>query len=355
MKADVLIGQVGEGGAFHSLASKLIRTLRAVGVDCTLYAVAEEPAELNCVYRSRLRAFFTLLAGRWSLSQSRPDAIVAVGRAPSLLARSVLAVVTPKRRPMFVVYEHAFPSSVSPPPNAIHPLLRTDALLRKAYRAADAVVAVSPIVSEQFALLLERDVITIPNPIWSQEEKFNYPPSALPSRRPPLGQFVFVGRLAWQKDVPFLARTSHELGRAAPGSRVEVIGDGPDCHHLSDEEDAGRITVSGWAEDPWQRVAPKSVLLLTSHTESFGMVVYEALLRGHRVAVRRTPLSAPAHVNVRGVFVSAANSPTSLAHAAMTARTARVDQSDVLESLTFVREDVVSRQWGRLLESCKNA
>src|SRR5260370_9421431 len=74
------------------------------------------------------------------------------------------------------------------------------------------------------------------------------------------------------------------LGGIAGNWTATIIGDGEDRERLLALAQAlsvdKRITWAGWQDRPWESVDAVSALVLTSHSEGFGMALAEPIARG---------------------------------------------------------------------------
>lgn len=93
-------------------------------------------------------------------------------------------------------------------------------------------------------------------------------------------EVLYIGRLSREKRVDRLVRA---LSRVTGDWHCTIIGDGPEreiLEPMAARIGAGRFTWTGWVSDPWSSVAQASVLVLTSESEGFGLVLLEAMVRG---------------------------------------------------------------------------
>jgi glycosyltransferase involved in cell wall biosynthesis len=116
---------------------------------------------------------------------------------------------------------------------------------------------------------------------------------------------IFVGRLAPEKDLSTWLQVARAVSLRHPGTRFELIGDGPERARLEHEAAALglRDVLSFEGFVPYSRLravyARATVLLLTSRTEGFGRVLVEAASQGTPAV--STSLSGPRDVVVNGV------------------------------------------------------
>lgn len=102
-------------------------------------------------------------------------------------------------------------------------------------------------------------------------------------KRADKASFLYLGRIVAEQE-----KCTNDFIRALAQLKGEwhadIIGDGKDkeksenlAKQLSVYE---KIKFWGWQKEPWQKVDETSCLVLTSETESFGMVLVEAMQRG---------------------------------------------------------------------------
>lgn len=97
---------------------------------------------------------------------------------------------------------------------------------------------------------------------------------------------LFIGRLAQEKNVVFLLDVMKELSSKLPKLKMLIVGDGPDYQEYSDIiknanlED--KIIMTG--KVPWEKVPYyyhlSDIFLTSSHTETQGLTVIEAMASG---------------------------------------------------------------------------
>ncbi len=113
--------------------------------------------------------------------------------------------------------------------------------------------------------------------------------SALHSARP---IFMYVGRVAIEKNIEAF------LKLVLPGTKC-VVGDGPDLAMLKEKYPATVFTGFKQGEELAQLVASADVFVFPSRTDTFGLVVIEALACG--VPVAAYPVPGPADIIEHGV------------------------------------------------------
>ena len=115
-------------------------------------------------------------------------------------------------------------------------------------------------------------------------------------RRPPStcpGRFSFAsGRVAVEKNIEAF------LGLDLPGSKV-VVGDGPDLAKLRARHPDVLFLGAKYGEDLARHYAAADVFVFPSRTDTFGLVLLEAMASGLPVAAY--PVTGPLDVVVKGV------------------------------------------------------
>jgi glycosyltransferase involved in cell wall biosynthesis len=91
---------------------------------------------------------------------------------------------------------------------------------------------------------------------------------------------LYVGRLAEEKNVALLARTSQVVTTALPNARTVLVGDGPAATSLRAALPDARFCGMRHGEDLGAHYASGDVFLFPSTTETFGNVVLEAMASG---------------------------------------------------------------------------
>jgi glycosyltransferase involved in cell wall biosynthesis len=105
-------------------------------------------------------------------------------------------------------------------------------------------------------------------------------------------RMVYCGRLSPEKNVPILLHAFARLGRKAEPPRIvlKLVGDGPEANSLHKIADdlglEGTVEFAGFASQTalQQILADSDVLVLPSKSETWGLVVNEAMLSGLPVA-----------------------------------------------------------------------
>lgn len=240
---------------------------------------AAVPANVTHVHRdfgSTLGRWISL--PRWIRARSQNDALDVLVSALShanLVALVGLKVLARPDVPV-VISEHSLPS-------LLLGLDRRGArtklwLLRRLYRLADAVVAVSHAVAtdlvSRFRIPSDR-VVVVPNPVL---EMTRSPAPKLPQSV----HLAFVGRLVPQKAPRLVVQTLASLAELGVSVRGTFVGDGPLREELAADARRARVPVrfAGWRPRWQDEVRECDCLLLPSDVEGFGNVLVEAAAAG---------------------------------------------------------------------------
>jgi len=176
-------------------------------------------------------------------------------------------------------------------------------LIRIFYPLADAVIAVSNGVAEDFANItrLPRESIkviynpiVIPELLEKAKEAVEHP--WFSRGEPPV--ILSVGRLTKAKDYPTLIRAFALVHRERP-ARLMILGEGEErpklealIQELGLDED---VSLPGFVDNPYAYMARAAVFVLSSAWEGFGNVLVEAMAVGTPVVATDCP-SGPAEI-----------------------------------------------------------
>ncbi len=180
-------------------------------------------------------------------------------------------------------------------------------LYRFLFPAADRIVAISEGVADSLVRKLgvpRTKIVTIYNPVARPEigaltgEIPDH--SWLSEPGPPV--FLSVGRLVPAKDFMTLLRAFHRVSSSRP-ARLVILGEGPQRNRLERFVRrmgmAERISLPGWAPNPFAYMNRASVLVVSSKYEGLSLVLIEALACGCPVVSTDCP-SGPAEILCNG-------------------------------------------------------
>lgn len=190
-----------------------------------------------------------------------------------LFIASLLSGRLPRMMPSYHGYSHSEPQLLSRISYALTPLMT---------RLTGATVAVSEglrrsIISRWGASRAK--TLTIYNPVDTGRLRGAASEAELLNRAPVV---LAAGRLVSYKNFPLLVRAFGRLDH--PDARLVIIGQGPERAAIQAEIDrlhlGARVTLAGYAEEPWRYYEQARCFALSSDSESFGLVVVEALAAG---------------------------------------------------------------------------
>jgi glycosyltransferase involved in cell wall biosynthesis len=229
------------------------------------------------------------------IARERPDASISAMGSSNI--KHLAAATIAGRRRMAILSYHGYydsePKLLSRMSFALTPLLT---------RASARTIVVSSNLRENLIRRWRADPLRtsrIYNPIaWGPPSE---PPSAeqLRSRAPLV---LASGRLTPLKGFDSLLRA---FARVEPrDARLVILGEGPELGALRSEAErlglADRVDFPGYVAEPWDFYARAKCFVVSSRSESFGMVVVEAL--AHGLPVVATDCSGPAEILCNGMF-----------------------------------------------------
>lgn len=234
------------------------------------------------------------------LRRHRPDAVLAAEPHFNAMAALARRVAGTKNR---VVVSDWIQPSLHIQGQGLWKNADLNGLLRRAYKSADAIVAISDGVAED---LSERSGIsrahmtTIYNPVVEPEllelaqEPIDHPWFA--EDQPPV--ILGVGRLHPQKDFPTLIAAFKRLREKRP-ARLVILGEGgPDPGQSRREEIeqlarrlgiADEVSMPGFTSNPFAFMSKADVFVLSSAYEGLGNVLIEAMACGCTVVSTDCP------------------------------------------------------------------
>lgn len=211
---------------------------------------------------------------RQLLKEFEPTAIHIATEGP--LGWSARRVCKKDGLPFTTAYHTRFPDYVKARFGV--PLRWTYAILRRFHQAGQAMmVSTDTLVRE----LGQRGFGNIK--IWSRGvESDRFHPDQLPALELPKPVFVYVGRVAVEKNLPAF------LDLDLPGSKL-VVGDGPMLPELKKRYPDAHFVGAKHGQDLARHYAVGDVFVFPSKTDTFGLVVLEALASGLPVAAFPVP------------------------------------------------------------------
>jgi glycosyltransferase involved in cell wall biosynthesis len=190
------------------------------------------------------------------------------------------------------------------------------AFVRRYYRQADAVVAVSKGVADDISkyLRLPRDRVTaIYNPIATREvqalarENTNHP--WFESGNVPV--ILGIGRFVTQKNFPLLLRAFARVREKLPARLVLLGGDESSAEQCLQQKELAELAerlgvrddfdMPGFVDNPFSYMRKAALFVLSSRWEGFGNVLVEALLCGCPVVSTNCP-SGPTEILADGKY-----------------------------------------------------
>jgi N-acetyl-alpha-D-glucosaminyl L-malate synthase BshA len=105
------------------------------------------------------------------------------------------------------------------------------------------------------------------------------------------GRVIYIGALVHQKGVDILLNSFKKIKETHPDLKLVIVGDGPERENLEGLAEKLGLTIiefTGYLEDLDQVFTSKSILVLPSRKEGFGIAVLEAMARGVPVVASKT-------------------------------------------------------------------
>ncbi|KAF0109281.1 MAG: group 1 glycosyl transferase [Anaerolineaceae bacterium] len=240
------------------------------------------------------------------LRSERPSSMLSAQPHCNLVAIWARTLARPGMR--LVVSEHGYTTSALQNSRRLADRF-LPFLMRRFYRRADAVAAVSRGTAEDLAarsgLPLER-IAVVHNPVVAPEiEELARLPLAHPwfaAGAPPV--LLAAGRMHPAKDYPTLLRAFADL-RSRRAARLVILGDGkqrPELEALAASLGiAADVDMPGFADNPFAFMARCAALVLSSRWEGFGNVLVEAMACGAQVVSTDCP-GGPAEILENGKY-----------------------------------------------------
>jgi glycosyltransferase involved in cell wall biosynthesis len=168
-------------------------------------------------------------------------------------------------------------------------------LTRRAHRTADAAICVgTSLVDEVIGNGLDsRSVHVVPNAVDAEKvRRLAGAPAAATGGKPVL---VGLGRLSAEKGFDLLIRAHARVLESGPVHELELIGEGPERQPLlalaSELGVQGSVSLPGFLENPFPRLARAAALVLPSHHEGGPLSLLEALALSVPVIGARSALA----------------------------------------------------------------
>jgi glycosyltransferase involved in cell wall biosynthesis len=96
---------------------------------------------------------------------------------------------------------------------------------------------------------------------------------------------VFIGRLRPEKCPEMAIEAS-----VGSSTEISIIGDGKLRQDLESQYgDSGLVKFFGYLDNPWSRICPESIVIVSSEYEGDGIVVLEAIQNGNPLLLRDIP------------------------------------------------------------------
>lgn len=108
--------------------------------------------------------------------------------------------------------------------------------------------------------------------------------------------FLYVGRLAREKNIELAINTFLQLKANVPSARLVLVGNGPDYVRLYSRQDGLIFVGTRTGEELARHYASSDIFLFPSQSETFGNVVLEAMASGLGVVAFD---EAAAHIHIR--------------------------------------------------------
>lgn len=245
-------------------------------------------------------AMVMLLRLRQYLGQQHPDALLSSLSGTNLVAAVARRMVNVSTR--LVLREACLFA------NLRHGFYIT--LMRRVYRWADVIVALTPEMQTELERVLRlpsSKIVQIPNPVdFERVQHFSVVP--LPEEFDTTQPYLLaVGRLAAQKDYSTLIGAFAKVAQVTTVKLV-ILGEGPDRAKIETQIKAlsldGRVELRGFDANPYRWMARASVFVLSSRWEGHPNVIVEAQALGIPVVATEYDPSARLLVHSPGHVVN---------------------------------------------------
>lgn len=233
------------------------------------------------IISARARVRFVLPALVWYLSKAQPDYFLSGSDFPNYL--SLLAGMLAGKKTKVIVAQHCFYDMESKR-LGLHGRL-SPWLMKKLYPKAHRVVAVSEAI-RSFLLsagIADDKITTIYNPI--DPEELATLSTEEPAVRIDSPYIIYVGRLTPVKNIPFIIDSYRKMN-LRNALKLVIVGSGEDEQYLREyverEGLASDVVFTGQT-NPFPYMRQAELLVLGSFSESFSLVVAEAICLGKTV------------------------------------------------------------------------
>ena len=213
------------------------------------------------------------------LTEFAPEAVHIATEGP--LGMAARALCLRRNWPFTTAYHTRFPEYLRA--RCGLPLAWGYAMLRRFHGASRGVMVATETLRRELAERGFKRLVT-----WTRGVDTRlFRPGCTPAVRLPRPVFLYVGRIAVEKNLPAF------LGLDLPGSKL-VVGDGPLLAPLRRRYPQAHFAGAQTGEALVRHYAAADVLVLPSRTETFGLVLLEALACG--VPVAAFPSAGPSDV-----------------------------------------------------------
>lgn len=155
---------------------------------------------------------------------------------------------------------------------------------RLCYKKIDYVICVSELCKNQYERIYkENNAIVISGYINSKEiSEISYAIDKNNIDQYNEKKIVFLGRLAWEKNIDLLLETVKCLSQKSPFKfKVFVIGEGPEKYKIENYQiNNDNIILLGYMDNPFNVIRKCDCLISTSRYEGFGLTAVESMVCG---------------------------------------------------------------------------
>jgi glycosyltransferase involved in cell wall biosynthesis len=272
--------------AWHPQVNGVVRSIEKIGEELTERGIRVDyitPSEFRTVPMPGYSEIGLSMTHRWSvvsrIEALNPDAIHIATEGPlGWLARNHCVRA---RLPFSTAYHTQFPEYMRA--RAPLPLNWGYAIMRRFHKPARACLVGTPFLKAQ---LLKRGFANVE--LWTKgvdTVQFH------PSKRAPLDNpgpiFLYVGRVAVEKNIEAFLKLD------LPGTKI-VVGDGPSCKQLKAQCPEVVFVGAKHGDELARYFAAADAFVFPSKTDTFGLVLLEALASGTPVAAY--PVTGPIDV-----------------------------------------------------------